>query len=62
MVKVKNPMLSQIGKLVIMVTKVIVYTFFFKEEELLRGRVEDRRRDKVRKIGGRTKPSQIESG
>lgn len=52
-VKGKNPILSQMGKLVgacFKVMEVMVYPFSFKKEELVRGWVEDRRRDKVSKI------------
>lgn len=52
-VKGKNPILSQVGELVgacFKVMEAMVYLFSFKEEELVRGWVKDRRRDKVSKI------------
>lgn len=52
-IKGKSPIFSQMGKLVgasFKVMEVMVYLFSFKEEELMRGWFEDRRRDKVSKI------------
>lgn len=51
--KGKSPIFSQVDKLVgssFKVMEVMVYLFSFKEEELMRGWFEDRRRDKVSKI------------